>query len=255
MTQKYVIYRRVSSDEQGKSGLGLDGQSRDIDIFLANYAGDEPEVIGEFVEVHSAFDNNRPQLTLAVDLSRKSGATLIVAKLDRLSRRVSFISRLMEDKKLSFRVAQMPHADKFQLHIYAALAEQEREFISARTRVALDGIRTKIKEDGFYVTKGGKKINNLGGHRPGINVRNEARAKQALDKAGQIRAIVFPMRDGGSTLQQIASALDDAGVKTLKGCKWTPASVSRVIDRLKEADARSSTNLFYEHFLGVAQSG
>ena len=129
---KFVTYKRVSSQEQGKSGLGLEAQERDIQLFLENYADAPFEVVGEFVEVHSGADNDRPQLTAAIALAKKENAVLVVSKLDRLSRRVSHLSALMEERGLDFKVAQMPHADRFQLHIYAALAEQERQFISQR---------------------------------------------------------------------------------------------------------------------------
>ena len=130
-------YKRVSSEDQGRSGLGLEAQERDIQLFLENYADTPFEVVGEFLEVQTGTDNTRSQLLAAIDLAKKEKAVLVVAKLDRLSRKVSFIASLMEDKELEFRVAQMPFADKFHLHIYAALAEQERDFISARTKAAL----------------------------------------------------------------------------------------------------------------------
>lgn len=123
--QKYVTYMRVSTAEQGKSGLGLEAQKRDMSIFLETYSEVPFEVIGEFTDVLSGTDDSRPELTKAIDLARKTGAELLVAKLDRLSRRVSFIASLMEDPKLSLRVAQMPHADKFQLHVYAVLIATE----------------------------------------------------------------------------------------------------------------------------------
>ena len=115
----------------------MEAQERDIQLFLENYADTPFEVVGEFLEVQTGTDNTRSQLLAAIDLAKKEKAVLVVAKLDRLSRKVSFIASLMEDKELEFRVAQMPFADKFQLHIYAALAEQERDFISARTKAAL----------------------------------------------------------------------------------------------------------------------
>ena len=96
--RKYVTYRRVSSTEQGKSGLGLEAQARDIQLFLDNYAESPYEVVGDFVETHTGSDNDRPQLNAAIALARKTGAVLVVAKLDRLSRRVSFLAALMEEK-------------------------------------------------------------------------------------------------------------------------------------------------------------
>ena len=90
--RRYVTYKRVSSKEQGKSGLGLDAQERDIQLFLCNYAETPYEVLGEFVEVHSGNDNERPELLAAIGLAKKENAILVVAKLDRLSRKVSFIA-------------------------------------------------------------------------------------------------------------------------------------------------------------------
>ena len=111
--RKYVLYLRVSSAEQGKSGLGLEAQERDIELFLANYAETPYCVVERFVEVHSGKDNERPLLNAAIALAKREKAVLVVSKLDRLSRRVSFIASLMEDRGLDFKVAQMPHADKF----------------------------------------------------------------------------------------------------------------------------------------------
>ena len=94
--RKYVTYRRVSSTEQGKSGLGLEAQARDIQLFLDNYAESPYKV--DFVETHTGSDNDRPQLNAVIALAKKTGAVLVVAKLDRLSRRVSFLASLMEEK-------------------------------------------------------------------------------------------------------------------------------------------------------------
>ena len=99
-------------------------------MLLENYADTPYEVIGDFIEVQSGKDNTRKELNAAIALAKKEKAILVVAKLDRLSRRVSFIASLMEDRELDFKVAQMPYADKFQLHIYAALAEQEKCIIN-----------------------------------------------------------------------------------------------------------------------------
>ena len=128
--RKFVSYKRVSSKEQSKSGLGLEAQERDIQLFLENYAETPCEVVGEFVEVHSGADDDRPELNAAIALAKKENAVLVVSKLDRLSRRVSFLASLMEEKGLDFKVAQMP-CRQVPTVIYA-LAEQERQFISQR---------------------------------------------------------------------------------------------------------------------------
>ncbi|WP_334029392.1 recombinase family protein [Alteromonas sp. P256] len=134
--KKYIAYYRVSTKEQGRSGLGLEAQRRDIKLFIQN-SPENAQILEEYTDIHSGSVSERETLTEAIQNCRDQGATLLVSKLDRLSRKVSFIARLMEDNMLEFKVAAMPHADKFQLHIYAALAEQERDFISLRTKAAL----------------------------------------------------------------------------------------------------------------------
>lgn len=215
--KKFVTYRRVSTADQGKSGLGLAAQDRDISLYLSNYASEPYEVIEAFLEVQSGRDNDRPELSKALELCRRTGAELLVSKLDRLSRRVSFISALMDDPKLSFRVASMPNADKFQLHIYAALGEQEREFISLRTRAALAPLKGTGK---------------LGGLRDATGKRNEAVQQDALAFARKIEAVLLPLRTAGKTLSEIASALNSAGIQSARGSKWTAMQVKRVLDRL-----------------------
>jgi len=217
--RQFVIYRRVSTEEQGRSGLGLEAQSRDVDLYLANYAETPFEVLGEFLDVTSGRDNDRPELNKALDLCRRTGAELLVAKLDRLSRRVSFIAALMDDPKVKLRVASMPNADKFQLHIYAALAEQERDFISLRTKAALAEAKAR-----------GQK---LGGLRDATGKRNEAIQRDARSFAERVRPIVQPMRASGATLAQIAEALGGAGIATPRGGAWTATQVKRVLDRLE----------------------
>lgn len=218
MSRKYVIYRRVSTAAQGKSGLGLEAQDRDIALFLDNYSETPLNVLGTFTDVKSGKHDDRPELTKALDLARKEGAEVLVSKLDRLSRDVAFIANLLKDKRVSFRVASMPHADKFQLHIYAALAEQERDFISLRTKQALAAAKAR-----------GVK---LGGMRDATMKRNDAAIAAADAAAQRVAAIVVPMRAANATLQQIADALNAANVPTPRGAKWLPMSVSNALKRL-----------------------
>lgn len=221
MVKKYVIYRRVSSKSQGESGLGLEAQDRDIALFLENYSDTPFEVLGTFTDVLSGADAHRPQLAAAIELAKKEGAELLVSKLDRLSRKVSQIAALMDDKALKIRVASMPHADAFQLHIYAALAEQERNFISLRTKQALAAAKARGVQ--------------LGGLRDKTMKRNEA-TKEAADAAAQrVASIVLPMRKNGSTLQAIADALNAANVPTPRGKKWAAMSVRNALARLQPA--------------------
>ena len=216
--QHFVTYSRVSTKEQGQSGLGLDAQRRDIALFLSAYAETPFEVVAEFTDILSGADDARPELNKALDLCRKMGATLLVSKLDRLSRRVSFIATLMEDKRVSFRVASMPKADKLQLHLYAMLAEQERDFISLRTKAAL----AEAKAKGVV----------LGGLRDKTGKRNDALKAGADERAQKVAATVKPLRDAGKTLREIAGALNASGVATPRGGNWSAAQVMRTLERL-----------------------
>ena len=218
---KFVTYKRVSSQEQGKSGLGLEAQERDIQLFLENYADAPFEVVGEFVEVHSGADNDRPQLTAAIALAKKENAVLVVSKLDRLSRRVSHLSALMEERGLDFKVAQMPHADRFQLHIYAALAEQERQFISQRTKSALAAAKARGVR--------------LGATKDTVAAMVKARQEQAKRDAQKVAGVVLPLKAAGSSLRHICEVLNASGARTSRGGHFHPSLVSRMVKTLEAA--------------------
>lgn len=218
---RYVIYYRVSTKKQGKSGLGLDAQQRDVQLFVDNYSKEPFEVLGTFQDVESGKHDDpyrRPGLAAALDMARAHGAEILVAKLDRLSRKVAHIAALMDDKAIRIRVASMPNADRFQLHIYAALAEQEREFISLRTKQALAEARLRGRV--------------LGGLRDKTNARNRAAQDMADAAAARVASIIQPMRASGSSLQKIADALNAANVPTPRGRDWKPMSVKNALDRL-----------------------
>ena len=214
--KQFIKYYRVSTRSQADSGLGLSAQQRDIDLYLSTYAETPWEVIAEFTDVQSGKDDNRPELQKAMALAEETGVTILIAKLDRISRRVSFISAIMERKKLNLTVATMPNADKFQLHIYAALAEQEREFISLRTKQALAPLKGTGK---------------LGGNRGNIDKANEAARALADSHAAKVMDTVLPLKEAGRTLQQIADTLNKSGVKTARGGKWHPTTVKNVLAR------------------------
>ena len=216
--KQFIKYYRVSTRSQADSGLGLSAQQRDIDLYLSTYAETPWEVIAEFTDVQSGKDDNRPELQKAMALAEETGATILIAKLDRISRRVSFISAIMERKKLNLTVATMPNADKFQLHIYAALAEQEREFISLRTKQALAPLKGTGK---------------LGGNRGNIDKANEAARALADSHAAKVMDTVLPLKEAGRTLQQIADTLNKSGVKTARGGKWYPTTVKNVLARIE----------------------
>lgn len=137
--KKAVAYYRVSKKKQGESGLGLEAQKEDVTSFVF---ANEIFLLGEYVEIESAIKNKRPALKQAIKVCKREKATLLIAKLDRLSRSVAFIAALMEST-VDFIVINDPNADKFMLHIKAAVAEHERDEISARTKAALSAARRR----------------------------------------------------------------------------------------------------------------
>lgn len=222
--QRYVIYHRVSTADQGRSGLGLAAQERDVALFLEGFAPRPHEVIATFREVQSGADNDRPELDAALALVRRTpGCELLVAKLDRLSRRVAFIAGLMEDRRVRLRVATMPGADPFQLHLFAALAEQERGFVSARTKAAL----AQAKARGV----------RLGGLRDATARRNAAVQEQARERDRRIGPMIQALREQGRTLEGIAAQLNTAGVRAPRGGIWHKGTIGRVLRRLEAASA------------------
>jgi DNA invertase Pin-like site-specific DNA recombinase len=213
----FVIYTRVSTKEQGKSGLGLEAQHRDISIFLDNHHGN---VIGQFSDVGSGADTARPEFQKALKLVMKEGACLLVSKLDRLSRDVADIATLM--KSVHFKVAAMPDANEFQLHIYAALAEQERKMISERTRAALKEAKAR-----------GVK---LGGDRSGaLQAANVERSKKALENSTRTYPIIKAFLNQDLSFRKVASKLNESGIATSTGANWDAKAVSRVVKRMEGA--------------------
>ena len=221
---RYVTYLRLSRESKGGSNYGLDAQRRDLDLFLSSCCPDADgcQEIASFTEIQSGADDDRPQLAAAIAACREHNATLLVSKLDRLSRRVAFIAPLMERTKRegwTFKVASMPQADALQLHIYAALAEQEREFISARTKAGLASARARGVA--------------LGSNNPTIAQANAKRSQEASERAQKLALLLAPMKAQGQTLQQIADALNASEQPTPSGRgKWAAMTVKRTLDRL-----------------------
>lgn len=216
--QRFVLYRRVSHAEQGRSGLGLEAQKRDLDLYLAGQEG--AEVLADLVEVASGGKGDRPVLAEALELCRKQKATLLVAKLDRLSRQVSFVANLLEEKGVEFVVASLPQASRFELHLYAALAEQERTFISQRTKAAL----AAAKERGVV----------LGGARHHLPDLNRAKQEQVREEAEALAPLLLPLRQAGKSYKALADHLNRAGVKTRTGGTFYPVKVGRLLAALEE---------------------
>lgn len=211
---KYVAYYRVSTDKQGDSGLGLEAQRSDVRRFI------HPDNIDiELTEIESGRKHIRPVLNEAISLCKKHGATLLIAKLDRLARNVSFVSTLM-NSGVKFIAVDMPQATELTIHIYSAMAEDEAKRISSRTKAAL-----KVKkEQGF----------KLGSPQ---NLTQEARLK-AIDaiktKAAnnennqRAKALIQEMRKSGISFQKIADKLNSCGYKTSRNKEFNAIQVSRL---------------------------
>ena len=146
MRGKFIAYYRVSTDKQGKSGLGLDAQRKAVVDYLD---GGKWTLLDEFTEIESGKRNDRPELEKALAACKKHRAKLVIAKLDRLSRNLAFIAMLM-DRKVDFVCCDNPTATKFTIHILAAVAEHERDAISARTKAALAAAKANGKKLGSY---------------------------------------------------------------------------------------------------------
>jgi len=208
----YVTYLRVSTASQGRSGLGLAAQRSCIDQFLS----EDDQVLREFVEVQSGRIDARTELWNAIEFARKHSAKVLIAKLDRFSRRVSFVSALME-QGVGLVVADMPNATDFQLHIFAALAQEERRLISERTRSAL----REAKRRGVILGRNGK-------------ILAEKHKREAFERAKQIEPVIRPLLGKGLSLRAIADALNQHGAVTASGARFYPETVRQVITRLQK---------------------
>jgi DNA invertase Pin-like site-specific DNA recombinase len=185
----------------------------------------EDAVLGEFVEVESGKNATRPQLRAAVQLAKSHGAVLVIAKLDRLSRNVAFIASLME-LGVEFVACDQPQANKFTLHIFAALAEQERDMISERTRRALQ----VLKQQGQVLGTPANLTQEV--QAQGLAVRQQnARTHEANRQA---TALIVARRAQGLGYNQIAQELDELGFRTRRGCRFTHKQVQRLAQRVAE---------------------
>lgn len=215
---RYVAYYRVSSGRQGDSGLGLEAQRQAVMDYLN---GGGWELSAEFTEVESGRTQaratlaKRPQLQQAIKEAKRRKATLVIAKLDRLARNVAFISALMESG-VEFRAADMPNADKFMLHVYAAMAEEEGRRISERTSGALQAAKAR----GVQLGKTGKD-------------RAKENKAAAQDYAEKLRPTLAAIQEAGITSTRgIAEELNRQGVETPRGGNWHVATVHKLRERL-----------------------
>jgi len=213
---QFIAYYRVSTQKQGRSGLGLDAQTSAVHDYVSRSGG---ELVASHTEIESGKKTNRVELQAALAACKAQGATLIVAKLDRLGRNMAFVSALMESG-VEFVCCDNPHANKLTIHILAAVAEYEREQISQRTKAALHAARLRGVR--------------LGSPRPhaGSAVGNAKQAAKADEFAARVKLIVDDLSAAGVTsLSAIASALNARGISTARGGAWHATTVRNVLAR------------------------
>ncbi len=225
MDGRFVAYYRVSTDRQGRSGLGLEAQREAVTQFLngGNWA-----LSAEFTEVESGKRSDRPQLAAALAECRLTGATLVVAKLDRLSRDQSFLMGVVDGSGVGGVVfcdlpqIQAGPVGRFMLQQMASVAELEAGMISARTKTALAAAKARGTKLGGW--RGGPKVDS----RLGV----QAVAAKADVFAAEIGPEVTKMRAGGSSLRAIAAEMTRRGIRTPRGGAWTAASVNNLLARV-----------------------
>ena len=223
---KIVGYLRVSTAKQGQSGLGLEAQRVAIEAYARNQQG--AELIQTFTEVESGKNNGRPELSQALHLAKITGATLVIAKLDRLSRNAAFLLTL-RDSGVKFTAADMPDANNLTVGILADNAEHEREAISRRTKDALQAAKargTKLgNPNGAAALRRAAK-----GNVAGLKVIRE----KAKNHAENLKPILEALQGEGITsLGKIAKALNDRGMLTPRGKRWYKSSVKNLMVRLR----------------------
>jgi DNA invertase Pin-like site-specific DNA recombinase len=220
----YVTYFRVSTQKQGKSGLGLDAQKATVTAYLASHGG---TAIATFREVESGKLNDRPQLAAAMKRCRQTRATLLVAKIDRLSRNAAFRLSL-RDAGVRFVAADMPDMNETVVGIMAVIAQAERQAISDRTRAALAAAKAR------GVMLGNPRLDRVAPRsRADALHASQAAATAAKERAEELRDVVMDARaQGAVTLRQLADHMNGLAISTARGGKWAAASVQRLLVQL-----------------------
>jgi len=234
MVVNIIGYLRVSTKQQGESGLGLEGQKTAIEGYAHQ---NNARILRCYVEVESGKLAGRPELAKALAHARLSKGTLVVAKLDRLARNVAFLSALM-DSSVPFVACDNPHANRLTLHILAAVAEAEAKAISERTRTALQaakarGVKLGSARPGHWE---GREEARQAGAKVGALASAKVRAKIASEAYAHLRPVIDDLRAKGYSLQAIAAELNAQGHSTRRGKLWNPVQVARVLERAEAAN-------------------
>jgi DNA invertase Pin-like site-specific DNA recombinase len=222
--QRFVAYERVSTARQGTSGLGLEAQRKAIEDVARSRGAD---LIGRFTEVESGRNPDRPELGKALHLAKVTGAALVIAKLDRLSRNAAFLLTL-RDSGVRFIAVDMPEANDLTVGIMALVAQAEREAISRRTKEALAVARARGVKLGN--PNGAAALRRAG---KGAVALREAVSRNAQAHAQDLSPVLEELRERGVTsLRAIALALNERGMLTRRGGQWHVSNVRNLIGRL-----------------------
>ena len=224
---KYVVYYRVSTKKQGLSGLGLEAQKTIVESHIKNNT-----VIAEFTEIETGKSANRPQLNKALECCKSNNATLVVAKLDRLARNLHFVTSL-QAANVDFVCCDLPSANKLTIHIIAAIAENEAQLISTRTKQAL----AEKKKQGIKL--GNPHNNGLTSNSIAKGLKIRRQNAFCNEKNKQAGTLILSMRNNGAKWAQIVCQLNANGFKTRRGCSFDITAVKRLFRRYNEKNCNN----------------
>jgi DNA invertase Pin-like site-specific DNA recombinase len=220
--QRFIGYYRVSTQRQGRSGLGLNAQRKAVNDHLFGRG----KLIAEYTEIESGRISDRPKLAAALAACRLHRATLVIAKLDRLARNVAFVSNLLE-AGADFEAVDFPQANRLTIHILSAVAEHEAHMISERTKVALAAAKARgVVLGGFR-----GRVGTAADLAKARATRTAKASQRALDLMPTIRSL---QADGHLSLGSIATGLNSRQIATARGGLWSAAQVRRILDRLED---------------------
>ncbi len=221
---KFISYLRVSTAKQEASGLGLEAQRKAVLDYLN---GGSWELLAEYMETESGKKNDRPKLAKALDHCKITGATLLIAKLDRLSRNAHFLLGL-QDAGVKFIAVDMPTANELTVGIMALVAQEERKAISARTKAALAAAKARGVKLGCP-----NGAAHLQGENNGSKQGVDAIKRGADERAGKLAEVVKEIQEAGaSSLREIAEELNSRSITTARGGKWHASSVRNLLARI-----------------------
>lgn len=212
--QSFIGYYRVSTQKQGVSGLGLDAQRNSVLSFIGDRS-----LLGEFKDIESGKNDYRPELLKAIEMAKETNSTLVIAKLDRLSRNLNFIT-LLQREKVKFVCCDLPDANELTIHIIGAMAQNERERISQRTKDALSQLKKRGVQLGSpaNLTKQARKKGSLKMKEKATLNPNNIKAKK----------VILLLKENGMTLREITKELNESGFKTSTNCLFQPEQVRRL---------------------------